>query len=120
MDKVEERRRALSEELSRLKSLVDHAGWKRLMEIAEGQCKNREPGIFAPLENLLEAGKQEFEKGEVAGIRLFMVLPHKRVADVEAELAAMPEEDEDDGTDHGPAVGGESRDSGDDFEPSTP
>lgn len=120
MDKVAELRRALSEELSRLQSLVEHAGWTRLMEIADGQCRNREAMIYAPLENLLQLGKQEFEKGEVAGIKLFTVLPHKRIADIKQELESMPEEDEDDGTSPSPGAGGESREPGDDFEPASP
>jgi hypothetical protein len=89
------------------------------MEIADGQCKNREPAVYKALDNLLELGKQEFEKGEIAGIRLFMVLPHRRIADIKQELESLPEETEDDGT-TGPAVGGESRDLGDDFEPAAP
>lgn len=119
MDKAAERHRQLSEELHKLELLVEHSGWVRLMEIADGQCKNREPAIYKPLENLLEVGRQEFEKGEVAGIRLFTVLPHKRIADIKQELESLPEETEDGGT-TSPAVGGESRDVGDDFEPSTP
>ena len=119
MDKVAERHRQLSEELHKLELLVENSGWKRLMEIAEGQCRNRDSSIFSPLANLLELGKQEFEKGEVAGIRLFMVLPHKRIADIKQELENLPEEPEDDGT-TGPAVGGESRDPGDDYQPTSP
>jgi len=117
MEDREERLRGLSEELSRLKSLVEHAGWRRLMEIAEGQCKNREPTIFSPLENFLELGKQEFEKGEVAGIKLFMVLPHKRIADLEESLESIANEREPESS---PAAGGESRADDDGFEPATP
>ena len=118
MEEVEVRHRQLSEELGRLELLVEAHGWIRLMEIADGQILNRMPAVMTPLVDLFKVGEQEFEKGEINGIKLFCELPHKRIADLKATLDEM--EKEDDYREPSPVAGGESRDAGDDFEPPAP
>lgn len=60
--------------LQDLRHLLRSPGWGRLVKIAETQCHSREREVLAPL-----GGKNpyemEFQKGEIAGIRLFMQLP---------------------------------------------
>ena len=62
------------EELSDLRSLVKSRGWDRLVKIAEAQCENRQITLLAPLDSA-NPYPQEFMKGEIAGIRLFLRLP---------------------------------------------
>lgn len=62
--------------LSDYKELVETKGWKRLVEIAKAQRFNREQSIIlTPLQSMDEAFGQEYKKGEISGIALFMNIP---------------------------------------------
>lgn len=84
--------RVAQEEYSNLQSLVDHPGWKLVVEYAEGQIESRTPGIFTKLDNLLEIVGQEFEKGEVSGIMLFKKIPELVIADLEEKIVEFEKE----------------------------
>jgi hypothetical protein len=99
--------RVAQEEYSNLKSLVDHPGWKLVLEYAKGQIESRSPGIFTKLENILLVTAQEFEKGEVAGIQLFSKIPGIVIADLEEKIVAFEKE-------LGYATGERTRDDGSD------
>ena len=75
MDEVEVRLREAQEALSNFRSLVESVGWQKMKQIADGQLKLRMPSAIGKMESLLEVPKKEFEKGEIAGIDLFMRLP---------------------------------------------
>ncbi len=92
MEEVEVRLRELQEGLTNLKSLIDHAGWKRLVEIADGQIENRMPSVFTRLDSLLEVTGSEFDKGEISGIKLFQALPSNYINDLEESISKMEEE----------------------------
>lgn len=89
MEDVEARLRALQEEQSNLKALIDNLGWKRLMEIADGQLKNRMPSILEKTENFLELPGKEYEKGEMAGINLFTRLPGIAIEGLEQDIKQL-------------------------------
>lgn len=95
MDEAEERLRAQSEELHKLEALVASSGWARLMEIADGQRSLRLVKVLAPLPNLMELGILEFEKGELQGIRLFTLIPEKRIEDLKTMVIATNKEIDD-------------------------
>lgn len=59
-----------------LGSLLKHDGWKEVMICAEIQVKTRQVHVNQPLGDSPNATlRQEYEKGEMAGIELFMRLP---------------------------------------------
>lgn len=118
MEKAEELHRALSEELHKLEMLVEHTGWARLMEIADGQVANRMKVATAPLENLLMVGLKEREQGRIDGIQFFQEMPHKRIKDIRQQLDELNEEIEDDDEPETPTAGGTS--DGGDFERPSP
>lgn len=122
MEDREERLREMQEEFNKLSSLVEHAGWKHLQKIAEGQCKNREPEVFRASDGIGALLKKEFNCGEVAGIRLFMQLPGIALESLKQELDEAEESLENDRgkPEPVPTAGGASADDGGDFEPSTP
>ncbi len=79
--------RELQEELSNLKSLQQHFGYKYLMELAEAQEKSRTGQILlTPLKTMDEVLAQEYMKGEVSGIMLFRNLVTVRVEDLEEQI----------------------------------
>ena len=58
------------------KELVESKGWKRLTEIANAQKFIREQDIFLkPLKSHDETLEQEYKKGELSGIALFLNIP---------------------------------------------
>ena len=91
----DEETRELQEELSRLKALVTTAGWKYLEKIAAAQVEHRRNSYeLRPLSSLDETLAQEYQKGEVSGIRLFVQLPSLRISALEEELMTEGESDE--------------------------
>lgn len=55
--------------------------------------------ILVPLKKMSAVFEQEFGKGEVAGIKLFMKMTDAEIDSLEAEISALtpkPEENEDD------------------------
>lgn len=73
------------EQLSDLRALVKSRGWDRLRSLAEAQCKTRQARINAPLDSG-NPYPQEFMKGEIAGIELFMRLPEISIEELQKEL----------------------------------
>jgi hypothetical protein len=110
----EVRLRGLQEESSNLKALIDNLGWKELEKIADEQVKLRIPSALGKLENVLEVTKVEFEKGEIAGIQLFVQLPGMRIEAVAEEIAGLEEEL---GYDDAERSAGPDDGNGDHFEP---
>lgn len=90
--------RELQEELSKLASLKEHAGYQYLMEIAEAQVKGRmDQMILTPLEGMDQVLRQEYAKGEVAGIRLFTNIVEIRLTDLQEEIEDLvPREENED------------------------
>ncbi len=100
-EEQEVRVRELLEELSGVEALVENAGWKQLMLIAQQQLQLRLPGVLRKLDSMDDIPGQEFEKGVVAGIELFCALPGVRVEALKVDIAQLDEEIED--------AGGETR-----------
>lgn len=72
--------RALQEERFKLTDLRDHAGYRYLMQIAKAQMNARHQAVFlTPLKKLDDTLEQEYHKGEMAGIALFMNMVDVRV-----------------------------------------
>ena len=92
MEDLEAHLRELQEELSNVKSLVDHIGWNGLMVFAKEQVALRTPGVLGRMESLLLLSGQEFDKGEISGIHLFCNLPEVRVESLEQDIVAIEEE----------------------------
>lgn len=61
-------------------------------EYAEGQVQNRLAGVLGKLDNILLLGEQEFEKGEISGIKLFQLIPSTVIADLEERIVELEEE----------------------------
>ena len=81
-------------ELSEFHSLVKSQGWDRLLKIASAQIEPRKNKIlYEPLRTRDATLEQEFMKGEIAGIALFMRLPQDRIADLK-DLMKANEADE--------------------------
>lgn len=79
--------RELQEELSRLSSLQSHAGYAYLLEIAGAQMDARKQQVFlTPLNTMDEVLRQEYAKGEIAGIDLFSKIVDVRIRDLQEEI----------------------------------
>lgn len=73
--------------MHRLTSLKSHPGFKELMQIAEVQAREREKTIIlTPLKGMDDTLEQEYRKGEVAGIMLFMEMTNIRIASLQEEI----------------------------------
>lgn len=84
--------RELQEELSELNSLVQHRGFKRLLKIGEEQVKARQESILlVPLKSMKDVLPQEYAKGEISGIKLFMELTKIEIGSLEAEIQQILE-----------------------------
>ena len=70
--------RELQEERSNLLNLCEHPAYKRLELLAKQQIEARRNAIFDPLSDLFGVLKQEYVKGEIAGITTFLrMIPAK-------------------------------------------
>ncbi len=79
--------RDLQEELSRLTSFRNHPGYEELMKIAEDQLDARIGAVLlTPLNGLDETLKQEFEKGEISGIKLFVKMTDIQIQTLKEEI----------------------------------
>lgn len=67
--------RELQEVRSNLVAMLDHPGFKWIQVFAKNQIETRWVEIANPLSDLLGVLKQEFLKGEIAGIQTFIALP---------------------------------------------
>ncbi|UCE50136.1 MAG: hypothetical protein JSW47_08235 [Phycisphaerales bacterium] len=84
--------REMQEEYSNFKMLIDNVGWDRLMIVAEKQIENRMPSALDKTESLLSILTNEYEKGEIAGIRLFMQLPGIAIEQIKADIEKIERE----------------------------
>lgn len=75
----------LRQDLSDFKDLVESRGWLKLMSVVEAQREARGNFVYQPItqEKVLE---QEFTKGEMAGIKLFMQMPHDLIESMRNEI----------------------------------
>jgi hypothetical protein len=87
--------RELQEELSKLRDLRGHNGYRYLMEIAAAQVETRRNFERSPLKSLDATLEQEFQKGEIAGILLFSEIVDIRVTDLEEQIKTLTEVEED-------------------------
>jgi len=92
VEEQEARLQVMSEELHNLQRLEDHPGWKMILEYAEGQVGNRIPTALGKLETLLDITGQEYEKGEIAGIQLFVQIPGIVQRDLEEKIYELEKE----------------------------
>ena len=73
-----------------MEDLVEMPGWKFLAEAAKVQAQSRENEVMLkPTENPLT---QEYLKGEVQGIKLFVTLPEKLIEGSQAIIELANEE----------------------------
>jgi len=78
---------SLQEDLRDMATLLEHRGWKKLMEYAEQQIRGRtDEVILTPAKGLEGAMEQEFMKGEIGGIRLFCTFPEAVTSDLRSQL----------------------------------
>ena len=73
-------------ERSLFRDLTNSPGWKALMEIAEGQRIVRSNKIILTPCSMDRVSEQEFEKGEVAGILLFINMPETAIEGLSEEI----------------------------------
>ena len=69
-----------------LKELINSAGWRFLMEIAQAQRMVRSNKILFTACPADQVTVQEFEKGEVAGITLFSTMPETAIEALGSEI----------------------------------
>ena len=87
---TEEQRIEAFRHKEQMKALVEMPGWKLLVAAAEVQVRNRRNDVMMkPAENITA---QEFEKGTVQGIELFMKLPEILLENSKAVLEAYDKE----------------------------
>jgi len=89
MEEINDQPRSLDlamKERGVLKELVATPGWKFLMEIAEAQRMVRSNKILLTPRAADEMTIQEFEKGEVAGVLLFMNMPATAIEALSDEI----------------------------------
>lgn len=92
MNKRDELEARLSQQASLLatwKSLLEHPGWPMLEEILEEQRMARLFILQEPLESFAQASKQEFMKGEAAGIGLSSKIPQTQIELLELETKRL-------------------------------
>jgi hypothetical protein len=81
--------RELQEELSELNALREHRGYKTLMTIADLQAKARMDSLIAPIKTMDDTLEQEFRKGEIGGIQLFMRMTDVQISMLESEIETL-------------------------------
>lgn len=87
-EKVEDPKEVLSD----LQDLVKSRGWVRLSNLAEAQKATRTANCLAPG----GGDEKEFQKGEIAGIALFMKLPEMAMESLRQQIEeedSAPDED---------------------------
>lgn len=78
---------SLQDDLRDMAALIEHRGWKKLMEYADQQIRGRtDEVILTPCKGMDAAMEQEFSKGEIAGIRLFCTFPEAVAGDLREQL----------------------------------
>ena len=85
------------EQQNALEALLKSTGWGLLANLAVEQAKFRERRVLlAPLESVDKLATQEFEKGEAAGLRLMLRLPHSLLDSLRAEIEKEEPQENDD------------------------
>jgi len=74
------------------KELLKTPGWGRLADYAQGQVVARQNAAVQPSGGLDGCIEQEFSKGEVSGIQLFMAFPGLILEDVDEQISDLIEE----------------------------
>ena len=72
--------------------LTKSQGWAQLVEYAEKQIAHRRVGLDMQSDGLDKCIANEFVKGEVAGIQLFINIPAVVIEDFESQLDEIKEE----------------------------
>lgn len=86
--------RELQEERFKLTELKKQPGWAWLMQVAKVQLDSRKGMVLLrPLASMDEVLSQEFAKGEISGIQLFVDLVDLRVADLSEQIEERLNED---------------------------
>lgn len=83
---------ALRKTQQEFQELVKSLGWAQLVEYAEKQMEHREVGLHSQSQGLDDCITNEFVKGEIAGIRLFVNIPAVVIEDFESQLDEIKEE----------------------------
>lgn len=84
-------REKLREAQRELSNLANSPGWAKLREGALSQIEGRiESLILSSLKGMDEVLEQEYRKGEIAGLKLFLELPAILLGNLEAELKVAP------------------------------
>ncbi len=73
--------------------LLKCQGWDRLVEYAEGQMAARTTAMQGAANGLDGLIAEEFSKGEVAGIRLFLNIPSVIIRDFSEQIEELLEEE---------------------------
>jgi hypothetical protein len=99
MDQHSEEARELQEELFELKKLRDSRGYQWLLNLASEQVASRTQLLLQPLTTHDAVLMQEFAKGEMAGINLFMKIIDIHTESLEEQIqdlidAAKPQENQ--------------------------
>lgn len=91
---MSEERKAVLDDMREWQALVESRAWKRLVALAEEQCKLRTDSIvLSPLSDASGVYEQEFKKGEVSGIALFVEIPRTSIEMCRTELARLDAEE---------------------------
>lgn len=94
-EQAERALQAAREVLIDLQALVKSRGWDRLLSIARDQEAVRISAVaLQPLASGDKIYEQEFMKGEIAGIRLFMNLPGTQIEVLLSQLDNMENEND--------------------------
>ncbi len=86
-DETEQSLEELQRDQHALQELIEGRGWEVLMNIAEGQKRNRTNRVMLTTVNAdytVEA--EQFEKGEVSGITLFQTMPDVALEGLEEDI----------------------------------
>ena len=91
-DQLEE---AAPSQLAALRQLLKSPGWELLVKHAQAQIQTRtDTVILTPLESTGKVTQQEFQKGEIAGMRLLIALPESLIETVKAILDKQQREND--------------------------
>lgn len=84
------------EKIEALQGLTKSKGWEILVGLAQEQMTRRQNQIlFTPIGDDWSTLQQEFTKGEVGGIRLFIAIPQMTIESLEMELSPTIKDDSD-------------------------
>lgn len=79
----------------KLEDLVSSPGWDVLKEIADGQVAARRNRVMlTPVSTNYSVETEQFEKGEVAGVLLFLDMPQTAIEGLIDEIEMMRERED--------------------------